>query len=272
MSKIERENFSEYDITSEEFQEKLENKRGRILWEEPARLVKEMTEEDLAKGPEDSVGRAPAEEIERQCVLRYATKEDFDGLKAVDMDRWRLRAKEYNSEDNKRKKVWEPRNEDELKRYLSEDSKASHLVLAVDGQIAGYIAFGKNAGDDEKYKDYIDDTTVRVYTLSVLEKFQKNGFGAALLEHGILEAEKNFGAEKIFLNTQAKNEGSMKLYTAPKKGFEFKEVKREQDTKRDWMKWNKKKKTWEERKNYRVSLMLDIEKWKAKKNKEKIKN
>ena len=283
MSGIEKGNFSEYDLTPEEWRERLEAKAGRILWEDPERLVKEMTDEELAKGPEERTGNSSAQEVERHCVLRYATEKDFDGIKAANMDRWRFRAKEYNCEKYKKEQFTEE-NEANLREQLSEDSvserdfKSSCLVLTVNGEVAGYVEFGPGLKKLEKFEKFVDDTTAQIYTISVLEKFQKNGFGVILLEDAILEAEKELHAEKVILGTQEENEGGMALYTGKKQGFGFEQADRQFDEKRSgldeqgnevknegkWMKWNLKTKAWEDRKCYWLCLSLDIKKWKEK--------
>jgi ribosomal protein S18 acetylase RimI-like enzyme len=217
-------------------------KAGEILYEEPNRKVK-IKEADTKNKTE----------ILGHLVLRCATPGDFEGIAKVAIDRWNFREKKYK----------EPQAEEQLKKKglgqiketLAEPGKIDFLVLTVNGEVAGYIEFGKNP-DDRKYRS--DDATAHIYTLSVLEKYMNNGFATALLKCGIEQAEKCFNAESIYLNTQEENGEAVPLYKE-KFGFEQIGESRLNESK----KWHNEK-TGKMEPVHEISLVLDVKKWKEK--------
>ena len=245
MSQIERGNYSEHDLAPEEFREKLEGKAGRIL----DKIDREITI--------TSIDADEPEKVEGHGFLRYAKGEDIEGVVNASLDRKKFREKNHGIEYNEE---FLKKDTGELRQLftegLQEDAKSSCLVLDINGEIAGYVEFGKDLFEkDPKLKDI----TSRIFTISVLEKYFRNGFGEVLLEKAILEAEKYFDAERIVLGTQAENKGALLLYV---KKFGFRKLKPNSENKK--RKWKKKREDgeWEDIKNYDVSLVLDIKKWK----------
>ena len=77
------------------------------------------------------------------------------------------------------------------------NDKFLFLVLKTGDELAGYIEL--------KDSPELGEKTVAVLTLSILEKYHRKKFGTSLLEEGIREAKKIFGAKTIILWTNKKN-------------------------------------------------------------------
>ena len=223
-------------------QETASEKAGRVLGEEFNRQIKiKETDTDAKK------------EILGHLVLRYARKEDFDGIKEVEIDKWNFREREYKE---KKEEEWKQKDIEALRKSITEPGQRDFLVLTVNDEVAGHIEFGK----DPK----LDDVTVRIYTLSVMEKYKKNGFATALLEHAIEEAEIYLNAERIILNTQEENGEAVPFYKKPideggKFGFDQAGGPQENQYRR----WHNKK-TGKIGPTHSISFVLDIKKWKEK--------
>jgi ribosomal protein S18 acetylase RimI-like enzyme len=216
-------------------------KSGRVLYEETNRKVKIKEADTETKT-----------EVLGNLVLRCATKEDFDGIAKVAIDRWNFREKKYGVEQDKE---LQQKGLEQIRETLTNPGKINFLTLVFNGEITGYIEFGENP-DDNQHK--LDDTTAHIYTLSVLEKYMNNGFATVLLGHGIEQAEKDFNAAYILLNTQKENKESVPLY---KEKFGFEQIGKPRLSKST--KWHNKK-TGKMEPTHDISLVLDIKKWKEK--------
>lgn len=76
-------------------------------------------------------------------------------------------------------------------------------VLSLDGEDAGYISYGR-------YADHHPDI-VKLHKCYLLEKFQGQGHGSAMLRHAALAA-RQLGAKYLRLNVNKHNEKAIRAY------------------------------------------------------------
>jgi len=231
----------------------------------PEEIEKEARDVESEESPEkagrvlDEFDWEDSEGKRKKAVLRYAKGEDLDGIKNVEMDKWRFRGETYGDEFNAQRE-WTQENTDKLREDLN-DSRKSFLVLTVDNEVVGHIEFTKSFNPSDK--------TVYVDTITVMQKYNRQGFATGLLERATEEAKKSFNAEHISLGTQEENKSSNILYDK----FGFEEVSKELSGR----KWKWVDEEGKERTDcYDLKLMLDIKKWeeqwKGKKDKWKEKS
>ncbi len=142
-------------------------------------------------------------------VIRYATRDDHEGIKVVEKDKWDYRTKrgerDYRGAEPTMEKF------DEL---INKPDKFIALVLTIDKQIIAHVDFG------EDHLSEIPETTTELYTVTTMEKYKRNGFMKKLLKLAEEEAQKVFGAEKIILSTQEENSEAIKFYSSFDVGYE----------------------------------------------------
>ena len=75
-------------------------------------------------------------------------------------------------------------------------------ILSLDGEDAGFISYGRYEGQPE---------TVKLHKCYLLEKFQGQGHGSAMLRHAALAA-RQMGAKYLRLNVNKHNEKAIRAY------------------------------------------------------------
>ncbi len=143
-------------------------------------------------------------------VIRYATRDDREGIKVVEKDKWDYRTKrgerDYRGAEPTMEKF------DEL---INKPDKFIALVLTIDKQIIAHVDFG-----EDHLSEIPEATTTELYTVTTMEKYKRNGFMKKLLKLAEEEAQKVFGAEKIILSTQEENSEAIKFYSSFDVGYE----------------------------------------------------
>ena len=142
-----------------------------------------------------------------EATITYAGPEDRQGIIEADKGRERYRREKYNV--TKTKEALEKENAWPLEERMADDNFI-FLVLKVGDEIAGYIEI-KNEPES--------GGMVETETLSVLEKYFRNKFGTHLMEQGIEEAQKKFGAKAVHLWTNKNNYPASQFYENEKFGF-----------------------------------------------------
>lgn len=136
----------------------------------------------------------------KECVVRYATQEDFDGLVAVDDDRAKLRHEKWNTPEKTLEEI-QAHIRQGLNRSFEKPDELSFVVAAIDGEVAGYIEVEKST-----------DSEYRIGTLSVLQKYMGKHIGSTLykaFEEEMLAAHPELN--KITLGTHDLNDQTIKL-------------------------------------------------------------
>ena len=149
-------------------------------------------------GPFQWTETIDGKEIVKEGIIRYAKKEDYQDLVEVDNNRSEFRRKEYGVEPKLPGEI-EKVMELNLERSLSQPDELAFIVLEVEGEIAGYVEFGKMRWGVELPANVREASTV-----SVLEKYHGKGIGTALTLSAEDEVRK-IGVEKIELYTNDQN-------------------------------------------------------------------
>ncbi|MSU54733.1 MAG: GNAT family N-acetyltransferase [Candidatus Staskawiczbacteria bacterium] len=189
MSGVERGNFSENDMTPEEWEKALESRAGEII--------------------------EPFEWEGKKGVVRYAKSGDAEGLLTIDRDRAEYRLKEY-----KKAILRTPGGGNEsLKKSLEEPEKQVLIVLQIEDEIVGYTTFGLPVDTEDWGED-----TIQVFTTSVLQmkpeykrinkegEMRGYGFGEKLRKYAIRDAKNIFHAKYISSNVHNWNKPSLGLW------------------------------------------------------------
>ena len=94
-----------------------------------------------------------------------------------------------------------------------------------DSLSAGYSCWGYHAGDG--LLGYavmmLGASEAHLLNLSIVERYQRRGYGASLLEH-LLRAARSYGAAAVFLEVRPSNPGARRLYA--RRGFKQVGVRR----------------------------------------------
>lgn len=124
-------------------------------------------------------------------LIRRRTKEDISGIQKVVTTSWNETYKGIvpdwfleelkTNEDERIKNIYDSFDENDNNQF----------VLEIDGQIAGFVNFGKTR--DEEYQDCGE-----IFALYVISKYKGNGFGKKLVEAAKNEL-KNMGFNKMLI-------------------------------------------------------------------------
>jgi len=161
----------------------------------------------------------PWKEGEPDAVIRYARKEDADGLAAVDMDRAKYRLGKYRAENYRisvEDGTFGNRVKKDLEKSLERPDELSFIVLDIGGEIVGYSEFGP--------KPEWGEGVICVHTTSVLQmnpRYKKTigsseekgyGLGTKLRAMVISEAKKIPGAQKLQSSVHEWNIASLRSW------------------------------------------------------------
>lgn len=148
-----------------------------------------------------------------EAVLRFAKKEDEQGLVEVDEDVARYRLKTYKMEkyaellEKGEVGTW---TKESLQKSLDEPDQSSIIVAESGDDITGYVGL-------EHYPEQ-GEGTVRFSNMYVKEKYHRQGIGTELVETALEKAKELYGAKKVALNTGEWNKPAKELYES--QGFE----------------------------------------------------
>ena len=182
--------------------------------------------------------------------IRFAKREDGEGLALADKDRAEFRLKEYKMEQYRErleKGLIGDGVKQNLEESLAEPDKSAHVVLEIGDEIVGYAEFGP-------YPEW-GEATVRIHTLSTLQmrpEYRRQGFGRKLLRQTIKQSQDIYGAKHIALNTDSWNKPAIALYKA--EGF----VEEGEPESENWMAYDSASDKMVESK--RIKMVKDLEK------------
>jgi len=135
-------------------------------------------------------------EVIKEGVIRYATKQDYEGLVKADIDRSEFRHAHYDL-DRKKPEDIQKKMMQRLERSFSQPEELAFIVLEINGEIAGYIELDK--------LPTLPPDVIQTSTVSVLEKYHSKGAGKALVVSTETEIRR-MGIKKIELYTNDQNE------------------------------------------------------------------
>jgi ribosomal protein S18 acetylase RimI-like enzyme len=159
---------------------------------------------------EDTEGIRGEKGVRYDGAVRYAQAKDREGIKAVELDKWR-----YRTEKGYRDYTGQEPSMSEFDENINNPDKVVFIVLTIDGEVVGHVDFG-----EDHLSEIPDSKTVELYTVTTIEKYQRNGFMTRLLRQAEKEAQRVFGAEKIILSTQEENPEAIAFYSSPKVGYQ----------------------------------------------------
>ncbi len=155
----------------------------------------------------DEKGNIGEKDAVYERVVRYAKEEDREAIKTVEKDKHKHR--------NKRgERKYDLKEDPEMgghDRSMQDPEKFATIVLTIDGEVVAHVSFGKDPENDD---------AVELATVTTMEKYKRNGFMKTLFKFVEQEAQKVFGAKKIWLSTMKENDDSTVFY--PAVGYEAK--------------------------------------------------
>ena len=130
-----------------------------------------------------------------EAIVRYVKEEEEDVDAIIDAV---LSMRKVDAKKGKKDFIpLDDKNIEGIKREItdSQEGKMIVLVIEAEGSPRGFVEIRPESGD-----------TAVVGGITVHENYRRKHFGTALLNNGILEAQRIFGAKKIELQTDEDNE------------------------------------------------------------------
>ncbi len=143
--------------------------------------------------------------------IRKCTLEDSRKLQEISYETFKETFKHQNSPENMDAYLEKAFNLNQVEKELA--NRSSHFFFVfLNDEIAGYLKVNTNDAQSEN----MDDDSLEIERIYVINKFQKHGFGKYLLNKAIEIANERH-TSKIWLGVWEKNKNAIAFYN--KMGF-----------------------------------------------------